>query len=181
MRLTPTGLQSAGLLDPALRLRSALLRRSSRAGSASIDLAVTATSSGGTAFFDSGVGYLCRLAAIIPGVTVNSVTRTERDHRDSQRVDRRCTPGPEDDHDCQSRRARAGSSGSILRVTPGALVTLESPVAGGAGSPLEVCGWAVDGAATSGTGMDAVHVWAYPAAGNPVFLGVATYGSPART
>ncbi len=37
---------------------------------------VTATSSGGTAFFDPGAGYLCRIGASIPGVTVNSVTRT---------------------------------------------------------------------------------------------------------
>ena len=45
-------------------------------GVASINLQVTATSSGGTEFFDYGAGYLCRIGAAIPGVTVNSVTRT---------------------------------------------------------------------------------------------------------
>jgi hypothetical protein len=40
-----------------------------------------------------------------------------------------------------------------------------------------VAGWALDPNTTSGSGVDAVHVWAYPAAGgNPVFVGVATLG-----
>ena len=72
--------------------------------------------------------------------------------------------------------SQAAASGPILRVHPGAMVTIESPVAGGVGQPMQVSGWAVDGAATSGTGMDAVHVYAHPAAGSPVFLGAATYG-----
>jgi hypothetical protein len=39
-------------------------------------------------------------------------------------------------------------------------------------SRFTVSGWAVDLAAPSGTGVDAVHVWAYPAAGGaPVFIG----------
>ena len=45
---------------------------------------------------------------------------------------------------------------------PGATVT----------SGFTVSGWAIDAAAPSGTGVDAVHVWAYPAAGgSPTFLG----------
>jgi len=45
---------------------------------------------------------------------------------------------------------------------PGATVT----------SGFTVSGWAIDASAPSGTGVDAVHVWAYPAAGgSPVFLG----------
>ena len=44
-------------------------------------------------------------------------------------------------------------------------------------SPPYIGGWAIDRGAASGTGVDAVHVWAYPAAGGPpVFLGAATYG-----
>ncbi|HET7219362.1 MAG TPA: fibronectin type III domain-containing protein [Vicinamibacterales bacterium] len=42
-----------------------------------------------------------------------------------------------------------------------------------------LAGWALDRAATSGTGVDAVHVYAYPNPGSgaaPVFLGVASYG-----
>ncbi len=42
-------------------------------------------------------------------------------------------------------------------------------------SGFTVSGWAVDTAAPSGTGVDAVHVWAYPAAGGaPVFIGANT-------
>ena len=39
-----------------------------------------------------------------------------------------------------------------------------------------VAGWAVDLGATSGTGVDTVHVWAYPESGAPVFVGAATLG-----
>jgi len=144
-------------------------------GVASINLMVTATSSNGTAFFDSGTGYLCRLVASIPGVTVNSVTRTGPTTATVNVSTVGATPGLKAitmiNPDGQS-----ASSGSILRVRPGAVVTVESPVPGAAGQPLEVRGWAVDGAATSGTGMDVVHVWAFPSSGNPVFLGEATYG-----
>jgi hypothetical protein len=44
-------------------------------------------------------------------------------------------------------------------------------------------GWALDQGASTGPGVDAVHVWAYPSPGSglaPVFLGVASYGG-ART
>jgi subtilisin family serine protease len=39
-----------------------------------------------------------------------------------------------------------------------------------------VAGWAIDRAASGGTGVDAVHVWAFPLAGNPIFVGAARYG-----
>lgn len=43
---------------------------------------------------------------------------------------------------------------------------------------VTVAGWAVDLGAASGTGVDTVHVWAYPLSGaSPVFVGVATYGT----
>ena len=43
--------------------------------------------------------------------------------------------------------------------------------------PFLIAGWAADLDAASGTGIDAVHVWAYPVAGgNPVFVGAATSG-----
>src|SRR3972149_1411896 len=64
---------------------------------------------------------------------------------------------------------------------------------GGAGDPVErpcfpprrsAAVWAIDQQAASGTGVDAVHVYAYPADGSgaptgasPVFLGAASYGS----
>ena len=43
-------------------------------------------------------------------------------------------------------------------------------------STFTVAGWAVDRTALSGTGVDAVHVYAYPTSGAPVFLGAAAYG-----
>jgi hypothetical protein len=42
-----------------------------------------------------------------------------------------------------------------------------------------ISGWAVDKASTTGTGIDAIHVYAYPNPGSgaaPVFLGQASYG-----
>jgi hypothetical protein len=44
--------------------------------------------------------------------------------------------------------------------------------------PFALGGWAADLDAASGTGIDAVHVWAYPLTGGaPVFLGSAARGS----
>lgn len=43
--------------------------------------------------------------------------------------------------------------------------------------PFVVAGWAADLASPAGTGVDAVHVWAYPdTGGSPVFAGAAQYG-----
>jgi hypothetical protein len=43
--------------------------------------------------------------------------------------------------------------------------------------PFALSGWGADLDAAAGTGIDALHVWAYPLAGGaPVFLGSATYG-----
>ena len=47
------------------------------------------------------------------------------------------------------------------------------------GTNFWAAGWAIDRAAASGTGVDTVHIWAYPNPGSgapAVFLGVATYG-----
>jgi hypothetical protein len=44
-------------------------------------------------------------------------------------------------------------------------------------SSFVVAGWAIEQAAATGTGIDTVHMWAYPATGAaPIFLGVAAYG-----
>jgi hypothetical protein len=62
--------------------------------------------------------------------------------------------------------------------TPDTRLFVDSPQNGGtyAGRVL-VQGWAVDTAAASGTGVDAVHVWAFPVSGAPGFLvGAATMG-----
>jgi len=62
-------------------------------------------------------------------------------------------------------------------------VTIDTPSAGEAAQPFAIMGWAVDYATPSGTGIDAVHVYAYPsdAAGTPTgaprFLGAAGLGA----
>jgi DNA-binding beta-propeller fold protein YncE len=44
-------------------------------------------------------------------------------------------------------------------------------------SPVRVAGWAIELGGAAGTGIDAVHVWAYPTSGAaPVFVGAASYG-----
>ena len=71
---------------------------------------------------------------------------------------------------------QASSSGPILTVLPGPVVTLDSPKPGLAGQPLNVQGWAIDGGSPTGTGVQVVHVYAIPEAGPAIFLGQATYG-----
>jgi hypothetical protein len=59
-------------------------------------------------------------------------------------------------------------------------IVIEKPAAAATlTSSFHVSGWAIDMASASGTGIDAVHVWAYPNPGSstpPIFLGVANYG-----
>jgi hypothetical protein len=144
-------------------------------GVASIDLQVTATSSGGSAFVDPGAGYLCRIGASIPGVTVNSVTRTGPTTVTINVSSVNGSPGLKQITVVNSD-GQSASSGAILRVTPGPFVTIDSPVAGSVGQPVTVRGWAVDGTAPAGTGVDVVHVYATPSGGAAMFLGAATYG-----
>ncbi len=55
-------------------------------------------------------------------------------------------------------------------------VDLPSPNAS-PGPPFLIAGWAIDRGATGGTGVDVVHVWAFPAGGGaPIFLGAASTG-----
>jgi hypothetical protein len=58
------------------------------------------------------------------------------------------------------------------------LMTLDAPVWGAiVGQPFAIGGWAIDRAASTGTGVDAIHVWAYPHVGGPAqFWGVGTFG-----
>ena len=63
-------------------------------------------------------------------------------------------------------------------VGPPVRMTIDTPQAGVAvDQPFAIAGWAIDLAADEGSGIDTVHVWAYPAAGGePIFLGVADIG-----
>jgi hypothetical protein len=67
-----------------------------------------------------------------------------------------------------------------LTIVAGAIMAIDSPAADSIVSqPFDVKGWAIDRGATTGTGVDAVHVWAYKDPGSntpPVFVGAATYG-----
>jgi hypothetical protein len=57
-------------------------------------------------------------------------------------------------------------------------MSLDNPTAGTRAQPFTLGGWAIDLAAGTGTGVDAIHVWAYPTSGQPaIFLGAAAYGS----
>jgi hypothetical protein len=60
----------------------------------------------------------------------------------------------------------------------GTQVTIDTPRAQqDVEQPFLIGGWAVDLDASVGTGIDTLHVWAYPTTGGaPIFLGVATLG-----
>jgi hypothetical protein len=62
------------------------------------------------------------------------------------------------------------------------VMSLDAPGNGATIAPqFVVSGWAADLVSQSGTGVDAIHVYAYPNFGSgapPVFLGVAAYGQP---
>jgi hypothetical protein len=58
------------------------------------------------------------------------------------------------------------------------LMNVDTPQPGShPGSSFVIAGWAIDRGAPNGTGVDTIHVWAYPVGGSPFFLGVGTYGS----
>jgi subtilisin family serine protease len=59
------------------------------------------------------------------------------------------------------------------------LMMIDVPVGGTMAEPFRLAGWAIDRGASTGSGVDAVHIWAYPSDGRaPVFAGVATTGVP---
>jgi glucose/arabinose dehydrogenase len=71
----------------------------------------------------------------------------------------------------QSVPVRVAASSLLAVDTPGNNSTVSRPFAVG--------GWAIDASAATGTGIDAIHVWAYPvapAAGSPVFVGTGSFG-----
>jgi glucose/arabinose dehydrogenase len=66
-----------------------------------------------------------------------------------------------------------------VTVAPAGLVTIDAPANySTVDSPFIIGGWAIDPAAVSGTGVNTIHIWAFPADGSvpPVFLGVPGYG-----
>ncbi len=76
--------------------------------------------------------------------------------------------------------AASGATGGpvINNPTPRPLMSLDVPNANSSVQPsFAVAGWALDAGSASGTGVDAVHVWAFPTSGAaPIFLGAASLG-----
>jgi len=76
----------------------------------------------------------------------------------------------------------AAGRGELVRVRvvvgPTMRTAIDTPTTdAGVDGSFTVAGWTLDLAARDATGVDAVHVWAYPAEGGaPVWLGVAAYG-----
>lgn len=66
----------------------------------------------------------------------------------------------------------------IVRTPGDTQMAIDTPTSGATvSSGFAIAGWAIDRDATFGTGIDTVHVWAYPVGGGaPRFLGVAAYG-----
>ena len=63
---------------------------------------------------------------------------------------------------------------------PDPLLWIDVPASGNVTAPFLIWGWAIDRAATTDAGIDAVHIWAYPDPGSgaaPVFLGAPTLGA----
>jgi hypothetical protein len=80
---------------------------------------------------------------------------------------------------------RSANSAQVSTTIPAtgtsqSMLTVDRPFAGSVlPSDLLLSGWSIDRAATTGTGIDAVHVYAYRNPGSgaaPTFLGVASYG-----
>ncbi len=69
-----------------------------------------------------------------------------------------------------------------ITVQPGTLMAIDTPAAGSSvAQPFALSGWALDMQAPSGTGVDTLHVWAYPNPGSGaagIFVGAAQYGIP---
>jgi hypothetical protein len=66
----------------------------------------------------------------------------------------------------------------LVEVTgPLPLMVLDAPTPNATvGGSFVVAGWAVELHAPSGTGVDAIHIWATSPTGTATFLGAATYG-----
>ena len=75
---------------------------------------------------------------------------------------------------------RSGPSDEVVLPAAGARVYLDTPGNGAlVQQPFTLAGWAADAGSLNGTGIDAVHVYAYPngGRGTPFFLGAASLGT----
>ena len=80
-------------------------------------------------------------------------------------------------------RSIATSTFSVVKLVPITVaasaprMVVDLPVVNAIGTgQFQVSGWGLDLSASSGTGVDAVHVWAYPVGGGaPIFEGAASF------
>ncbi|HEX9366462.1 MAG TPA: hypothetical protein VF921_07535 [Vicinamibacterales bacterium] len=71
------------------------------------------------------------------------------------------------------------SRAATVTVASDLSLVIDTPGPGALAQHATMAGWTLDAAAQGETGVDAVHVWAYPNPGSgapPVFVGAATYG-----
>ncbi len=176
------GLQVARTVGPPPATPVSVTPSSLGAGQPSVNLMVTATSTNGSAFTETGAGWLCHLGASIPGVTINSVTRTGPTTATVNVSTVNATAGLKAitiiNPDGQS-----ASSAPIFRVT----VNVAPPVGfmdtpaenATARGELAVTGWALDDG-----GIASVDIFRSPVAGETpnalVFLGRASFIRGAR-
>jgi len=139
-------------------------------GEASIDLVVTTV---GGMFADAPAGFLCRLTASIPGVTVNSVTVLSDTSVRVNVSTVNATPGVKP-VTVTNADGQGTTAADALTVRSVADMALDVPVR--AAQPLLITGWALDGRGTSGVGIDSVVTYVYPLVGNPILLGAAVLG-----
>jgi len=73
---------------------------------------------------------------------------------------------------------RQASASNVKVSDSNAQLAIDSPANGSTRlRPFSIAGWAADTGAATGTGIDTIHIWAFPVGGGPqFFLGAATYG-----
>lgn len=176
------GVRVAKLLAPPPASAIAVSPAGVAAGLTAVDVTITATRAGGAGYFDPGPGFACRLSATLSGLTVNSITYKSP----TSLVLNISTVGAAVGQKTlavtnpDGQRVTAASLFSVTAGSSQPIVTIDVPSAGPAvAQPFLLAGWALDVGSSMGTGIDTLHVYAYPNLGSgapPIFLGVAAYG-----
>ena len=172
------GLQVARVQGDAPPVPVSVAPTAVQANLASVDLVVTGSPGTASASYRTApAGFACAIGASIPGVTVNSVTINSPTSV-TINISTVGAGGGLKAITVTNPDGQSSTSTGMLNVLAGPALAIDVPASGAAaGQPLVVRGWAVDTAVTSGTGIDAVHVYATPVGGAPVFLGAADYGT----
>ncbi len=180
--LNSYGLQVARTVGPPPATPVSVSPAAVGSGVASVNLMVTAASSNGSAFLDPGAGWLCRLSASIPGLTVNSVTRTGATTATINISTVNATAGLKA-ITMINPDGQTAASGGIFRVTINAAPPIgyvETPANNATvRGEVAVTGWALDDG-----GLAAVDLFRSPVGAEPanalIFLGRASFVRGAR-